>query len=144
MSNTRPPTYRVNSSGTTLIVARLKGKAVEQQKRKCVRAPGMEEFITDYASENLVAVNSRAEEVGIGAGEETTTSPHPGEVGGEPALKVVAIAGIREKEEEEDEDRDTHFKRKQRLPFSVVSLVASPQKMVKQTVRPLRRHRGVR
>ena len=35
-SNTRPPTYKVNSFEITLIAARLKGKAVEQQKEKRV------------------------------------------------------------------------------------------------------------
>jgi len=61
----------------------------------------MEEFLADYASESLVAVNSRAEEVGIRVGEETTTSPYPGEVGGEPALEFAATTGIREEEEED-------------------------------------------
>ena len=103
----------------------------------------MEEFLADYIRESSVAASPRAEEAGIRTGEETTTSPHPGEVGSEPALEVVSIIGIREEEEEEEEDRDTNFKWKRRLPSLVISPVASPQKKVKQTVSPSSRHRGV-
>ena len=91
----------MNSCEITLITAWLKGKAVEQQKGKRVQVPGMKEFLVDYVSKGSVVASPHAEEVGIGAGEETTTSPHPGEVGSDPTLEVVAIIGVREEEEEE-------------------------------------------
>ena len=102
----------------------------------------MEEFLTDYTSEASMAASPRNEEVGIGAGEETATRPHPGEVDSEPVLEVAISAGVRE-EEEEDEDHDTYFKRKRRLSSSAISPVASPQKKVKQTARPSGRRWGI-
>jgi len=88
----------------------------------------MEEVLADYVSKDSVAASH------VRAGEETGTSSHLGEVGSEPALEVAAIIGVGE--EEEDKDRDTHFKWKRRLPYSVISPFASPQKKVKQIVSP--------
>jgi len=126
---TRVPLHiELTPSEINLIAARLKGKVEVQRQGKCVRVPGMEEFLADFASEASVAVSPHPGEVGREPGEEVATSPYPGEVGGEPAqevaasphpgevgsepaLKVSTIADVREEEEEEDENRETHFKR---------------------------------
>ena len=82
-------------------------------------------------------MNPHPREVGSEPAQEVAASPHPGQVGSKPAQEVAATADIEEGVEEVEEDPNTHFKLKRRSP----SLVVSPQKKRKKTVKPSSRHR---
>ena len=56
--------------------------------------------------------------MGSGPAQKVTVSPHPVEVGSEPAQEVTATADTEEGEEEEKENRDTHFKAKAQVASS--------------------------
>jgi len=84
VSNTRP-SYKVNSTGISLIVVPLKRKVEAQRQGKCNREPGLKKLLADVASEALVAASPLLCEVGSKPAQEITASPHPGEVDSEPA-----------------------------------------------------------
>ena len=90
----RPSSYKVNSTEISLIVVSLKGKVEAQRQEKCIRVLGIEEFLADVASEASVAASPHPGEVGNEPAQEVTVSPHPGEVGREPAQEVAATADI--------------------------------------------------
>jgi len=113
VSNTRPSSHKVNSTEISLIAAHLKGKVEAHRQGKHVRVPGLEEFLADIASEASVV-----------------TSPHPVEVGSEPAQEVAATADIEEEEEEEEEDPILTSSEKRRSSPQV----ASPKKKRKKIV----------
>ena len=55
--------YSVNSSNISLIATRLRRKAAEHQKVKCIGVPGIGEFFVVVGSEASVAVSPRLGEV---------------------------------------------------------------------------------